>query len=615
MTIVLMMLTVQTLLGAFDNLWHHEITEDLGHRPGARGELKLHTVREFFYAVIFTGIAWWRWEGAWTYVLVAILCSEMVVTLWDFVIEDKTRRLPPLERVLHTILAINFGALLAIWVPELRHWAAAPTALSPARYGIWSWVMTLFGVGVLAWAIHDLKAVVRLGVPEWQRHPLRRGRKVAPKTILITGATGFIGRTLTRALIERGDHVLALTRDPIKACDQFGPLVEIVERLDTISSDRSIDVIINLAGEPLAGGLWTLARKLRFLSSRLAVTSDVLALIRRMKTKPEALISGSAIGYYGDRGDEALTETSLPRPVFMSDLCRRWEELAGEATRSGVRVCCLRMGLVLGAEGGAARPLAQSTRFGLGTIMGTGAQIVSWIHLNDLVRLILFVIDRTVLAGPINGVAPNPISHGVFMRQLGRTLRRPVLARVPARLLRLGIGELSDLFLTSQRVLPVAAQTAGFEFKFPDIISALADLYGTPIDNGGAETQVSVYMNDACPVCRVEMEHYESLSAEATYPIAFERVGYVTSGLAAYGLSDVDVRRRLYVEGRDGKLRSGIDAFTAIWNILPRYRWASILIQIPGIHSSCDLVYEGLCVPILAAWNRRRISTTSSARS
>jgi uncharacterized protein (TIGR01777 family) len=605
MTTVLMMLTVQALLGAFDNLWHHEITEDLGHRPGARGELALHAARELLYAVLFAGIAWWRWDGAWTYVLVGLLCVEIAVTLWDFVIEDRTRRLPASERVLHAVLALNFGAILAVWAPVLRLWAAAPTGLSPADYGVWSWLMTLFGAGVLAWSIRDLLAVVRLGVPHWQRQPMRQGRRAAPKTVLVTGATGFIGRAVTRALIERGDHVVALTRDPAKARDLFGPLVEIVERLTTIPADRRIDAIVNLAGENLAGGMWTPTRKQRFCESRFCVTGGIVALIRRLETKPATLISGSAIGYYGDRGDEVLTEASAPQPIFMSDLCRHWEERAQQAACAGVRVCRLRIGLVLGADGGAVKPLALATSLGLGSIMGSGAQSVSWIHLQDLVRLVLFTMDRAEITGPVNAVAPQPVSHGHFMRRLGRVLHRPVVLKVPACLLRLALGELSSLFLTSQCVRPEAALAAGFAFRFPGIDEAFADLYGAKTETAETEGKLSVYVNEACSVCRTEMEHYERVSAAASCPIEFARVGQVKSGLAAYGLSDADLRRRLYVRDRAGALHSGIDALVALWAELPGYRWASRLVRMPGLRGVCGVLYEGLCVPVLAAWNRR----------
>ncbi len=602
MTAVLIMLTIQGLLGAVDTLWHHEITEGLTRRPGARGELMLHTAREVLYAVVFTGIAWFRWEGGWAYALLAVMAVEIAITLWDFVLEDRTRRLPASERVLHTVLAINVGAILAVWAPDWRLWATAPTALAATGYGLWSWIMALFGVGVFVWAVYDLAAVIRLGVPAWQRRPLRRGDRRTGKTVLVTGATGFIGRALTRALLGRGDHVLALSRDPAKARDLFGPLVEVVDRLDTIPATRRIDAIVNLAGEPLAGGRWTAARKRRFLGSRLGVTDEILALIGRLDRKPEALISGSAIGYYGDRGDEVLTETSGPRAIFMSDLCRRWEGRAEQAADLGVRVCRLRIGLVLGREGGAVRPLALAARLGAGIVMGNGGQFVSWIHRDDLVRLMLFALDRADVAGPVNAVAPHPVAFGDLMQHLGTALHRPVRLSIPAGLLRLALGEMADLFLASQRVLPAAADAAGFTFAFPTIERAFADLYGPP--TGAAA--LSVYINDACPVCRVEMEHYEGMRAEARCPVAFERIGHDAAGLPAYGLSAADLRRRLYVRSRDGGMLSGVDAFVALWRVLPRYRWAARMASLPGIHGLASLIYEGLCVPVLAAWNRRR---------
>jgi predicted DCC family thiol-disulfide oxidoreductase YuxK len=314
------------------------------------------------------------------------------------------------------------------------------------------------------------------------------------------------------------------------------------------------------------------------------------------------LINGSAIGYYGDRGDTVLTETSAPRPVFMSDLCRLWEERAEQATTLGVRVCRLRIGLVLGTDGGAMRPLSLATRCGAGMVMGSGRQIVSWIHRDDLVGLALLALDRSDITGPINAVAPNPVSHRTFMRQLGSALHRPVLLSVPAPLLRLAMGEMAGLLLTSQHVVPAAAQAAGFAFAFPTIEQAFTDLYGPPAEAQG----LAVYMNEACPVCRVEMEHYEGMRTEATCPIAFQRIGNDPAGLETYGLTTGDLRRRLYVRDVDGRVFSGVDAFAVLWRTLPRYRWASRLIAMPGVHGLSDMIYEGLCVPILAAWNRRR---------
>jgi len=298
------------------------------------------------------------------------------------------------------------------------------------------------------------------------------------KSVLITGATGFIGRALTRAVIARGDRVIAVTRDPKKAAFLSGPLVEIVDRIDGIEPGRRIDAIVNLAGASVAGGLWSKARKERLVQSRLTTTDAVLALLRRLEVKPEVLLSGSAVGFYGDRGDESLTEASAPQPVFMSQLCQDWEARARQAETAAVRVCLMRTGFVLGNDGGAAKPLALATRFGAGAVMGSGTQIISWIHIDDLVRLICFCIDRPDLAGPVNGVAPAPVSQAEFARSLGKALHRPVFLRVPAALLRTGLGEMADLFLISQRVLPARAQAAGFEFHFCALDRALEDLFG-----------------------------------------------------------------------------------------------------------------------------------------
>jgi len=606
---LLTLLTIQSLLGAFDNLWHHELSEDLRHRPAARAELALHTGREFLYAVIFAGIAWLRWQGGWAWLFVALLGIEIVITLTDFVIEDRTRRLPALERVLHTVLAINFGALIALLAPELAGWAAAPTALVPTSYGIWSVVMTVFSLGVLAWAVLDLTAVVRLGVPDWQRQPLRRGEKAMPKTILITGATGLVGSALTRALVRRGDHVLALSRDPAKARDRFGPLVEVVGSLDAIPADRSIDAIVNLAGAPIVAGWWTEPRRAVLLGSRLAITDAVLALIHRLEHRPAVLINASAIGYYGERGDDELTEADGPQPVFMSALCRAWEERAIRAEALGLRVCRLRIGLVLAREGGAAKPLALASRFGLGTVLGSGRQFVSWIHLADLVRLIAFALDRPDLAGPVNAVAPEPVRQADFARSLARAFGQKARFTVPALALKIGLGALAQLFLGSQRVRPDVTLAAGFLYRFPAIDSAFADLYGAAADVPLKNTRLAVYMNDACPVCRVEMEHYEAMSHAADRPIAFERIGSAAVGLPEFGLSGADLRRRLYLRDRNGGLHSGIDALVAIWAELPRYRWAARLVRNPALHWLSEMVYEGLCVPILARWNGRRSRT------
>jgi uncharacterized protein (TIGR01777 family) len=604
MTIVFIVLTVQCLLGAFDNLWHHELSEDLPHLPAARAELGLHTIREFLYAVIFSGIAWLRWEGVWALVLVTLLGVEIVVTLADFIVEDRTRRLPPLERCLHTILAINIGATLAVWVPQLREWLAAPTGLSPVGYGVWSWLMGLFGLGAFFWAVRDLWAVVQLGVPAWQRAPMRAGLTQHPRTVLVTGATGLIGRALTRALVQRGDRVIVLTRHVDRARDLLGPLVEVHDRLDAIRSSWSIDAIVNLAGESIAGGWWTAARKRRCIDSRLAVTTEVLALIDRLAVPPDVLISASAVGYYGDRGDEIVTETSDAGSNFTAELCDLWETAALGAAPRGVRVCCLRIGLVLASDGGVLRPLARATRGFAGAIMGDGRQFVSWIHRADLVRLILGALDNSGLSGALNAVAPGPVRQADFMRSLGRALGRPILATIPARALRLGLGDASDLFLGSQRVRPARVMAAGFAFDFPALDQALGDLLGPP--TVPVSGRVVAYVNDRCPVCRTEMGHYRTLDQTRGGCIDFVPIDCVAGGLPECGLAAADLRRRLFVRDRRGVLWSGIDALMVLWDELPGYRRLAGIVRLPGIRHAASLAYEGACVPILAWWTGRR---------
>jgi uncharacterized protein (TIGR01777 family) len=490
MHLVLSLLTVQIALGAFDNLWHHEITERLPARRGARTELVLHAARELCYALVFAALAWWTWHGLWTFVLVGVLLLEIAITLGDFVIEDATRRLPKLERILHTVLAINFGAILTAFAPTLMAWAQLPTAIVGADYGLWSWLLTACSAGVLLWSLRDAFAAWRHFQPAaWQRRALAPGQRAGAKRVLISGATGFIGRQLAYRLIERGDQVVVLARNRDKAWDLFGPHAHIVTDLGTLAADTRIDAVVNLAGASIAGGLWSRGRKALLLDSRLEVTTDLLTLIARLATKPTTWINASAIGYYGvHEGDAPLHEKSPGQGIFQSELCRRWEQAAARAAEHGVNVACLRIGLVLGRDGGALPALARPVRLSLGTVLGRGRQWVSWIHLDDLLELVLFVLDQETLRGPVNATAPQPLTHAQFMAALAAALRRPLLPiRVPERLLRSTLGELAQLFVDGQRVLPERATALGFRFRYVTAASALEHLLGAPA--GAAATE------------------------------------------------------------------------------------------------------------------------------
>lgn len=299
-----------------------------------------------------------------------------------------------------------------------------------------------------------------------------------PKTVLVSGATGFIGRRLVYRLAERGDRVIAFARNAEKAEGLFGAHATVVTRLDDLSADTRINAIVNLAGESIASARWTARRKARLIGSRLAVTDALLALVARLHSKPTTWINASAIGYYGSRDDDTqLHEKSPPGSAFQSELCVQWEQAAARAADHGVKVAVLRIGLVLGRDGGALPALARPVRWGVGAVLGSGRQWVSWIHIDDLVELFLFVLDEATLGGPLNATAPVPARHAELMQTLARKLGRRLLPlAVPARVLRSTLGELAELFVDGQRVVPERAIALGFRFRYATLDTAIGNL-------------------------------------------------------------------------------------------------------------------------------------------
>ncbi|WP_419903092.1 TIGR01777 family oxidoreductase [Kiloniella sp.] len=480
MLLVLSLLVVQGLMGAFDNFWHHEITEALPSKPSARKELMLHTAREFIYAILFIMLGWATWHGLFGIVVMVLLLVEVGITLWDFIEEDMTRKLPPLERVLHTVLAMNYGAVLILFLPILWAWSLDESVIKGADYGILSWVMTLYGIGVFFWGMRDLYAVIKLGplqVAEHLRDPISVGETRVSKTVLVTGGTGFIGKALVRNLLSRGENIIVLTRDIMKARDAFGFHVDVVEKLDEIPNDRQIDAIVNLAGEPVIGLPWTKTRRTRIVSSRMDTTRSLISLIARLETKPKVLVSASAVGYYGDGGECLLDESSEGQQVFMSEFCQQWEDEAQGATQHGVRVSILRLGIVIGSGGGALPSLATPVRFGLGTIMGNGKQWMPWIHILDVLGLIDFALNNSNAGDVINATAPGALRHQDFIAELGTVLHRPVLFSIPAIILKSMLGEMSGIFLEGQKVSPSRAIELGYRFQYPTLDLALKDLF------------------------------------------------------------------------------------------------------------------------------------------
>lgn len=477
------LLCVQMALGTFDMLFHHELTERLAWRPSQRRELVLHALRNFLYAVLFVALACLEPRGVWAWALAAVLAVELLVTLADFVEEDLTRRLPASERVTHTVLAVNYGAILALLAPVLVAWASTPSSLALVDRGFWTPFMLAAAATVAPFGLRDALAARRLArATAWPRND-RAGARLLPETgdprrVLVTGGTGFIGERLVAALVARGDAVTVLTRDPAKGARLPMPL-RLITALDQIPDDARFDAIVNLAGEPIAGGLWTKARRKRLRASRLGTTRDLVALARRLHAKPACFVSASAIGVYGEDADGPVDETSRPVAAqgFAQRLCADWEARASHMAHLGIRTVVLRIGLVLDPAGGTLGAMLTPFEFGLGGPLGSGRQWMSWITRDDLIRLIGHCMARPDLAGPVNAVAPAAVRNRDFARALARALRRPCRLAVPGWIPRRGLGALGrEIFLASQNVRPGRAIASGFRFQSSDIDTALTGM-------------------------------------------------------------------------------------------------------------------------------------------
>lgn len=292
--------------------------------------------------------------------------------------------------------------------------------------------------------------------------------------ILITGGTGFVGRALCRKATARGWDVSVLSRQSTDKVRQIcGSTVQAIASLDDLAQLPAIDHVVNLAGEPIVEGRWTPARKQKIRDSRIELTRQLVNALSRLPRKPATLISGSAIGYYGDAGETICNEAQPAGNDFASTLCRDWERAAQPVGVLGTRLCIVRTGVVLDAEGGALKKMRLPFSLGLGGPIGTGQQWFSWISRDDLCALIFFLIDHSECQGAFNGTAPEPVRNVDFSRALGKQLRRPAALAIPAFVLKALLGEASSMLLYSQRVVPEAAQKAGFVFQHPSLERAL----------------------------------------------------------------------------------------------------------------------------------------------
>lgn len=294
--------------------------------------------------------------------------------------------------------------------------------------------------------------------------------------LLITGGTGFVGRRLVERALQADHEVMVISRDPERARRVLPDTVRIADdAMDFVSA--APEAIVNLAGEPIADRRWSDSQKTRLVESRRHATRDIVALCEQLAVEdraPRVLVSGSAMGFYGDQGDREVGEETPPHDEFAHRLCLAWEQEAQKAAAFGVRVAVLRIGLVLDTGGGTLAKLLPPFRLGLGGRLGDGRQYMPWIHREDLVAAIEFLLDGDRLEGAFNGSAPAPVTNAEFTRALGRHLHRPTRLCVPAPLLKLGLGEMSRLLLTGARMKPVRLQSAGFTFRYPTLDAALA---------------------------------------------------------------------------------------------------------------------------------------------
>lgn len=468
MTTVLVLMLIQGVLGAFDTLYHHELTEALARRPHARLELRLHAVRAAFYGFLFAALGWSRWQGAWAVVLAAVVLLEVGLTLWDFVEEDRSRALPATERALHTILAINGGAVFGLLATQ--GWWQLPTAIVFVDHGWLSAGMTVLAVGVTVSGLRDALASRQTHL---QLSPSESG---PPRRWLITGGTGFIGSRLVAHLLAADHAVTVISRRPRVVALLYQGRVQAVSAASQLGPAAGFDVIVNLAGASIMQGRWSPGRQAALRGSRIDSTTAVLQWLDGHRQPGAVFISASAVGIYGTAPQLPCTEQHAAGDGFAAALCRDWEAASSHASALGLRRVILRLGLVLGRSGGIWPLLSLPARFGLGAVVGHGAQPMPWVHVDDVLRAIFTAAQQSAYQGVYNVVAPEPVSQGQFVRAVARHCRRPVLLCLPALLVRGLLGERASLLLEGQPVVPQRLVQAGFVFRYPGLNSTLPHL-------------------------------------------------------------------------------------------------------------------------------------------
>lgn len=298
--------------------------------------------------------------------------------------------------------------------------------------------------------------------------------------VLVTGATGFVGQRVVKQLLEAGDEVVVLTRNIAKGALYLGSKCKYYQWIDTSTvppeeAFQGVQAVIHLMGEGIADKRWDEDQKKKIYDSRIVATSKLIERISSMSVKPSVLVSASGVGIYGNRGDEEITEQSSTADDFLARVCKDWEAEALKAKNLGIRVAVIRTGVVIGKDGGALKKMLPIFKLGAGGPVGSGKQYMSWIHVDDIAGMYIHAIKDASIEGPLNGTAPYPATSKDFAKQLGKTLGRPAFAPAPSFALKLVFGEMSQVLLEGQKVLPVKFKEKKFRFRFPTLEMALKE--------------------------------------------------------------------------------------------------------------------------------------------
>lgn len=296
--------------------------------------------------------------------------------------------------------------------------------------------------------------------------------------ILITGGTGFIGKELCRKLQSKGYSLTVLSRQPADTVRSLCGPVEVTDNLQHLKGHSGFKAIINLAGEGIADKRWSDSRKDALRSSRIDLTRELVSVAQSWQEPPAAMISGSAVGYYGSQDDRPVTEQTSPNDEFTHRLCRDWEQEALALERHGVRVCLSRTGVVVGRNGGFLQRMLPPFKLGLGGPLGSGEQYMPWVHRTDVVNGLIWMLETETAHGAYNMVSPNPVTNREFTKTLANVLHRPAIFPAPAPILKVALGEMARLLLTGQKAMPERLEHEGFRFQYPKLKPALIESVG-----------------------------------------------------------------------------------------------------------------------------------------